>query len=188
MRDRLRLRLELLRQTVSHISEMTSGITTITSEFAPLKKVSLNKLVDSVVSIYRVVAKERRIGLRVTTDPDVPPLLLNTSTFGRVVQNLIENAIKYSGEGTDVIILTVNNGIDVVLSVADMGSGIPAEELPYIFDYQYRTDDARASSVRGTGLGLSIVKQIVESHGGRIMVESEVGSGTKFSVFLPLME
>jgi PAS domain S-box-containing protein len=186
MRDRLRLRIELLKQTVSHLNEMTTGIETITGEFSPLREVNLNQLVDSVVAIYQVVAKERRIVLKIAKDPNMPPLLLNAATFGRVIQNLIENAIKYSPEGTEVIILTVNNGQQVIFSVTDRGSGIPANEIPYIFDYQYRTANAQQSSVKGSGLGLSIVKQIVESHGGTIQVESEVGIGTTFEVFLPL--
>ncbi|HEY4619714.1 MAG TPA: sensor histidine kinase, partial [Nitrospirota bacterium] len=98
--------------------------------------------------------------------------------------NLVENAIKYNKpEGTIDINIREENGY-AIISVADTGIGIPEDEIGRVFDRFYRVDSSRGQTV-GSGLGLSIVGAIVESHGGNIKVESTLGKGSIFSVFLP---
>ncbi len=100
--------------------------------------------------------------------------------------NLVDNAIKYTPAGGEVVLSFQCQGSWVWVQVSDTGIGIPAEDLPRIFDRFYRVDKARSREQGGTGLGLSIVKWIVDAHGGQIDVESEVGKGTRFTVRLPV--
>jgi two-component system phosphate regulon sensor histidine kinase PhoR len=98
---------------------------------------------------------------------------------------LLDNAVKYSHEGGRIVISMMARDGDIVLSVADEGVGIPAEDLPRIFERFYRADRARSRELGGTGLGLSIVKHIAQLHGGRVEAESVIGQGTTISVILP---
>jgi signal transduction histidine kinase len=108
----------------------------------------------------------------------------------QLLLNLISNAIKYTLEGGTVdVSLSKKNGW-AYLKIADTGMGIPAEDLPYIFDRFYRVDKARAraqSGQGGAGLGLAIAKWIAQAHGGNIDVTSKVGEGTTFTILLPIL-
>jgi signal transduction histidine kinase len=101
----------------------------------------------------------------------------------QVVANLLDNAVKYTPPGGAIRIEARRDGPDAVLSVSDTGAGIPADELPRIWDRLYRGDKSR--SERGLGLGLSLVKAIVEAHGGRVAVTSTPGNGSRFELTLP---
>jgi signal transduction histidine kinase len=102
-----------------------------------------------------------------------------------LIRNLVDNAIRYTRPGGRVdVALAPENG-EVVLTVQDTGLGIPSRDIPRIFERFYRVDRARSRETGGTGLGLSIVKHVVENHGGRVDVRSELGQGTRFEVRLP---
>ena len=102
-----------------------------------------------------------------------------------LVRNLVDNAIRYTRPGGQVEVdLTADDG-EVVLAIVDTGLGIPSRDLPRIFERFYRVDRARSRETGGTGLGLSIVKHVAENHGGRVVVTSELGQGTRFEVRLP---
>jgi two-component system phosphate regulon sensor histidine kinase PhoR len=104
----------------------------------------------------------------------------------QVLDNLIDNAIKYTPEGGKVSLLGRVAGNQIILEVADTGMGIPSDDLPRIFERFYRVDKARSRALGGTGLGLSIVKHLVQSLEGRVSVTSRLGSGSVFTVTLPL--
>ncbi len=106
----------------------------------------------------------------------------------QLILNLVDNAIKYTPAGGKVTMSLSKEDGRSHLVVKDTGIGIPAADLPHIFDRFYRVDKARTRAQGGSGLGLSIAKWIVEAHGGRIEVESEVGQGTTFSVHLPILK
>ena len=108
------------------------------------------------------------------------------SKLRQVIYNLLDNAVKYTQEGGQIVLSVQRNGRDAVLTVSDDGPGIKAEYLPHIFERFYRVDKARSRDSGGTGLGLSIVRQIVTLHGGTIRVESEEGKGSRFIVELQL--
>lgn len=101
-----------------------------------------------------------------------------------MVRNLLDNAVRYTNEGTITVTLNSNGGT-TMLAVEDSGTGIPGEDLPRIFERFYRVDRARSRETGGTGLGLSIVRHVAESFGGSVRVESELGSGSRFTVELP---
>jgi len=98
--------------------------------------------------------------------------------------NLIENAIKYTDVGSVKITLTQSNQ-NLQMIIEDTGVGIPKEQLPYIFDRFFRVDKSRVRETGGSGLGLSIVQSIIRLHNGEIYAESEVETGTKFTVIMP---
>lgn len=111
----------------------------------------------------------------------------DAAAMEQVVFNLLDNALIYTPRGSQVRVATTYSEADkeIYVTVADNGAGIPADDLPRVFERFYRVDKARSRAQGGTGLGLAIVKHIVENHGGHIKVESEVGQGTTFTVTLP---
>jgi two-component system, OmpR family, sensor histidine kinase ArlS len=104
----------------------------------------------------------------------------------QIVRNIMENAIHYSSEGSDIVVTLTREERFVKISVVDSGIGIHEKHLPYIFDRFYRVDDARVSEFESTGLGLSITKMLSDKYGIQLHVESEVGIGTTFFVFIPV--
>jgi heavy metal sensor kinase len=103
----------------------------------------------------------------------------------QMVSNLAENALRYTPSGEGAAVRVTVTDTEVVVEVADHGSGIPAEHLPHLFERFYRVDKARSREFGGAGLGLSIVKTLAEAHRGRVEVQSEVGQGSTFIVRLP---
>jgi two-component system, OmpR family, phosphate regulon sensor histidine kinase PhoR len=103
-----------------------------------------------------------------------------------VLINLIDNAIKYTPEGGTIAIEAETVEKHVEIRISDTGIGILSKEIPRIFERFYRVDRARSREIGGTGLGLSIVKHIVEAHGGKVAVESQIGKGSRFVMTLPM--
>lgn len=110
---------------------------------------------------------------------------LDTSKFTQVVDNIMNNAIKYSPDGGVITARMIDRKTEVVLSITDQGLGIPKKDLGHIFDRFFRVDKARSRAQGGTGLGLAISKEIIERFGGKIWVESSEGKGSTFSISLP---
>jgi two-component system phosphate regulon sensor histidine kinase PhoR len=104
----------------------------------------------------------------------------------QAVANLLDNAIKYSDPGGEVILATTLSETEVVIDVKDTGIGIVQKHLPRLFERFYRVDKARSRQLGGTGLGLAIVKHIAQTYGGHVSVKSVVGQGSTFSIHLPL--
>jgi signal transduction histidine kinase len=122
----------------------------------------------------------------------LPPVMGDPAALRSAVQNLVANAVKYGGRDRWVGIRAEHvherRRSEVRISVSDHGSGIPASELPHIFEPFYRGGDALARQIHGNGLGLSLVKRIVAAHGGRVTVETKAGVGSSFSIWLPAAE
>jgi two-component system phosphate regulon sensor histidine kinase PhoR len=110
----------------------------------------------------------------------INPLLLE-----QAVVNLLDNAINYSGEGTSVAVVAEEAAQEIMIRVQDHGSGIERKHLDRIFERFYRVDKSRSRKLGGTGLGLAIVKHIIQAHGGRVSVESQIGEGSTFTLHLP---
>lgn len=125
--------------------------------------------------------------VRLELDPDVPVLQTDRQLLGRVISNLVDNALKYSPEGTPCELGARGEGEDqVVFWVRDHGVGMAPEELNRIFDRFYQVDSSITRTFRGAGLGLSLVKNLLDHLGGRVDVQSVVGDGSKFTVTLPV--
>ncbi len=152
------------------------------SQAAPIKvePFSMGELVQDVVQKYELRA--RQAGVRLTADfrPELPMVSGDIALMERVLENLIENAIRYTPAGGSVTVSVVPEEGKLLVRVTDTGTGITAESLPYIFDRFYRGEDA-ASRGAGAGLGLAIAKRILELHGTSLRAQSKVDVGTTFS-------
>ncbi|HXX38168.1 MAG TPA: HAMP domain-containing sensor histidine kinase [bacterium] len=147
--------------------------------------VDMAALVSDAVEAFAPSFQDREISLGLAIPKTLPPLVADPDRLRQVVQNLMDNALRYTPRGGAVrITLAAENG-DIRLSVADTGQGIESADLPHIFDHFYRADQSRTRSSGGMGLGLSIVKSLVEAHHGRVTVESNPGSGSTFTVTFP---
>jgi len=142
---------------------------------------------------WRLKFQTREVRFCTEIAPDLPSICVDSFKLGQVFNNLLENALKYTPQHGSVTISAARAlatagtpGTDVEIRVVDTGSGIPAADLPHIFERFYRADKARSRALGGTGLGLSIVKHIVQLHGGSVRVESVLGSGSTFIIRLPV--
>lgn len=149
------------------------------------RPVDLNGVVEDVVVLARPNAPGHRIETEL--DRDLPAIEADRDRLVQVVTNLVSNAVKYSPQGGTVRLRTWLEGDTVRLSVSDEGIGIPADQLGKVFERFTRVESKAMRDIQGTGLGLPIVQQIVELHGGRVWVESVLGSGSTFHVTLPVV-
>lgn len=154
------------------------------------KRLTLQQSVIDLVAEVRLAVEQipadgAPIHLETPTDP--LPVLADRHRLGQVFANLLTNAIKYSAAESQIRVRVTRRGDFVTVAVSDQGAGIPPEALPHIFSRFYRVT-ATADQAKGLGLGLYISHRIVEAHGGRISVESQLGQGTTFTVTLPLRD
>ena len=145
----------------------------------------IREVLASAVELCRPKAEEKRIPIHLVC-PENLQAPRNAALLEQAVVNLLDNAIKYSPEGQPVHLEACQEGHEVVIRVRDHGCGIPPEHLDRIFERFYRVDKARSRKLGGTGLGLAIVKHIALAHGGRVAVQSQVGQGSAFSIYLPI--
>jgi signal transduction histidine kinase len=152
-----------------------------------LKDIALSEVVESVTSAMTAVLSQRKQSLDVSLDDGLPLVQADEARLRQVFFNLLSNASKFTPDrGKLKIEASKNNGWCQV-SVSDNGTGIKEEDLKQIFEPFYQAEDSLTRERRGTGLGLTLVKEIVEMHGGRILVESEYGKGSSFIFTLPLV-
>lgn len=152
-------------------------------------QVSVPELIERVVRKFQGIAREQQVSLKWEVQPDLPKVYWDEDKVEQVLTNLVDNAIRHTPEGGEVWLgASPSNGGKVSLTVRDTGSGIPEEDLPFIFERFYKADKARTRGQSGTGLGLAIVKHMVEAHGGTVSVDSRLGEGTTFTVKLPVGE
>lgn len=147
------------------------------------KPVQIKPLVEKVLSVQRSYTDKH--DLKMDLEDDLPVIIADEDKVDQILTNLTNNAIKYSPKGGDVIVRARRNEDGVIFTVEDQGMGIPKEHLPKVFDRFHRVDNRDTREVGGTGIGLYLVKHLVEAHGGKIWVESEVGKGSKFIFTLP---
>ncbi|HEX7703160.1 MAG TPA: HAMP domain-containing sensor histidine kinase, partial [Kofleriaceae bacterium] len=124
--------------------------------------------------------------LESSLDEDLPLVRLDANAFTLAVLNLVDNAIKYAGDGKKILLTLRRVGDRVVLAVKDYGPGIPLEEQDRIFERFYRAKEMRLKPIRGSGIGLALVQHIARAHGGDITVESKPGDGATFQLWLPI--
>ncbi len=155
---------------------------------APSDTVELCELVTRLVAGFEPRLRERSVKLDLRVPDELPAVIGDADQLTQVLQNLLDNAVKYGREGGTVRldVATARPGRPgVVVTVADQGAGIPREHLPRLTERFYRVDTGRSRAAGGTGLGLAIVKHIVNRHRGQLAIESEEGTGTTVTVWLP---
>ncbi|HEX5877221.1 MAG TPA: HAMP domain-containing sensor histidine kinase [Actinomycetota bacterium] len=177
-------RFENLLEDLLEISRFDAGVINL----EPVE-VDLSGLLDEVVDALDPIAHGRKVdvALEVDRSQGQPLVAADPRRLDRVFSNLVKNAIEHTVEG-GVRIWVGRRARDVVVTVADEGEGIPAEDLPHIFERFYRADVHRARTLGGTGLGLAIALENVNLHRGSIDVQSEVGQGSTFTVTLPAID
>ncbi|HVG25228.1 MAG TPA: HAMP domain-containing sensor histidine kinase [Thermoanaerobaculia bacterium] len=144
-------------------------------------------LVEQTVEAFEVPLRDAGVSIAFASEGARPPLLLvDKDALGQVLVNLLDNAVKYSGDDRKIDVTVTGARDEVRMRVRDRGIGIPASERKKIFEKFYRVGSGLVHDVKGSGLGLSIVQHVVHAHGGRVEVESEVGSGTAFTIVLPV--
>ena len=151
-----------------------------------LDPLSLDQLVQEELERVRTVADEQGIDLTLQVAP--AQVAGSRRDVAIAVRNLLDNAIRYTPSGGSIGAELEVVGEEAVLRINDTGEGIPTRDLDRVFERFYRVDNARARATGGTGLGLAIVKHVVESHGGSVSVESELGAGSTFIVHLPILD
>ena len=152
--------------------------------------INMNELVVHIVSRFEMVLQSepyREKNYRILTDITQRDLWveLDQDKITQVLDNIINNAIKYSPDGGRIIVRLMETHTDLIVSVSDEGLGIPRKDIPHLFDRFYRVDKARSRAMGGSGLGLAIAKEVVQLHGGKIWVNSIENKGSTFFVSLP---
>jgi len=172
--------LTLLVEDLFQISQLDSGGIPL-----KLEPSSLSDLISDTLESFSGMANQKGIHISGSAALGVDPLLLDVLWFGRALNNLVINAIRHTSFGGCIRLTAEPFENGVLLSVQDSGDGISPEDLPHVFERFYKGEKSRNRSSGGAGLGLAIVKGIVDAHNGDIHVESELGKGTIFKVFLP---
>jgi signal transduction histidine kinase len=149
------------------------------------QRMPLEQIATECWGMFRERAAAKRASFVTAIAPDATQLLVDPDAIRHILQNLMDNALRYVPEGGTITCRSVRADGGTVVSVEDNGSGIPGDHLPRIFERFYRVDPSRSRDEGGTGLGLAIVKHIVEAHGGRVWAESARGEGTAVRSWWP---
>jgi signal transduction histidine kinase len=191
--DKMGQYLEMLSEEADRQARLVEDILQISRidagrlEMSP-QRISLNELGELIVANHMAVAGERGLNLRYQPTEPAPMVLADPDRLMQVLSNLVTNAINYTSSGGEVVLSTAREDVDgrtwAKAVVTDTGMGIPEEELGQVFDRFFRGEQPRLMQMPGTGLGLAIVKEIVELHGGQVTVESRLGEGSTFTIWL----
>ncbi len=173
-------RLERLVEDLRTLSRLGQGTVSL-----DLKPTDLNALVSAVVNEHVPLAVSKGQSLSFEPGNDIPPVLADGFQLERVIANLVSNALNYTPKGGTITVSTHCEGQMCACTVKDTGIGIPQEALPRIFERFYRGCRSQELGIDGTGLGLAIAQEIAEAHGGKIEVQSEVGRGSVFTLWVP---
>jgi len=155
----------------------------------PTDTVHVQDLLPTVARMVEPHAEKKNVSVVVEAETDLPAVAGDAEQLQRAFQNLVQNAVKYGRDGGAVRVVGRRDGPGgIAVSVIDQGDGIPDQHLPRLTERFYRVDKARSRALGGTGLGLAIVKHIVTRHQGRLSIESTVGVGSTFTVWLPVKD
>ena len=173
-------RLQRLVNTLLDFSRIEAG--RIKANF---ERTDLGALTADLASNFRSACERAGIALKVNCASGSDPVYVDRQMWEKIVLNLLSNAFKFTFEGT-IEVVVQNEGNKAVLRVRDTGTGIPAEEMPRLFERFHRIENARGRTFEGTGIGLALVQELVKLHGGSISAQSALNEGTTFTVSIPL--
>lgn len=177
------------------VKEEAERLTSLVSDMQKLNKydeysmkikkdvVNISDVICFVVFQFSNLAKSKKI--KIEYEKKDIQISCDKDKITQALVNILSNAIRYSNEGSTIVIEEKLKDDKLSISIEDQGLGISAEDLPYVFERFYRADKSRTRATGGTGIGLTIVKSIVSSHGGEVKVESELGKGSRFTIILP---
>jgi len=151
-----------------------------------LQELDYVKLIEDILSLNRPLAEKKKITVDFSYEKDIPPVNIDKNKIIQVIINLLTNAVKFSYPETNIKVEVVKQGDFLLTSFTDQGQGIPSAEIPNIFKEFHKTSVKATAGEKSTGLGLAIIKKIIEVHGGKIDLESQVGKGTRFYFTLPV--
>jgi two-component system, OmpR family, phosphate regulon sensor histidine kinase PhoR len=186
--------LQIIRQNAERLGRLIADLMTLSQ--IELKRTKfqfaaydMNQMMQECVDALAPLAEKKNITLNLEWAPEGTDVFCDSEAVHQILANLLDNAIKYTPEGGRIEVgaaRQAGNGQRVEIFVRDNGPGIPAEELPRLFERFYRVDKARSRELGGTGLGLAIVKHLVQAQGGEVRVASEVQKGSTFAFTLPI--
>jgi signal transduction histidine kinase len=185
--DQLKAGIDTVARNVQHIVTLVNDILFLQElelVLPDFQAVDMNEVAYTVIGKYAVSAKEHGVSLRLTPSPNLPPVSGDPKSLERALMALVDNAIKFSPRGGDVIINLSRDGEKIFVAVEDHGIGIPKENLPRIFDRFYHLEKSGDDLFSGIGLGIAITRQVIEQHHGRLDVLSTPGKGSTFTLTL----
>jgi heavy metal sensor kinase len=190
--DDYRKSLELISQEAGHMSAVVGKLLYLAridagKDQVKFERINLKELLTELSSDIEVLAREKGVEFKLSSLEDLT-VEGDKIKLEQLFLNLLENAVKYTPSGGSISVSIVRGDKTAVIAVKDTGIGISKEHIPHLFERFYRIDKARSRAEGGAGLGLAICKHIAEVHGGRIEVESKIGEGSTFSVFIPILE
>jgi two-component system phosphate regulon sensor histidine kinase PhoR len=150
------------------------------------EEVSLRDALEGVIPLVEAKARLKKINIHNDVPENIPYIRADRDRVAQILVNVLDNAVKFTSEAGDVYIEAGQKDSDAVLTITDTGIGISKEEVQRLGERFYRVDRSRSRDLGGTGLGLSIVKHLMIAHGGRMEIESQLGHGTKVSLFFPI--
>ncbi|WP_160111210.1 sensor histidine kinase [Algoriphagus boritolerans] len=176
----------LLKNKVEKVLELT----VLERENPGLKQdeINLHEIISQKAEIYRIIIQERGGELKSSLVAENPSIQGDPMHIGNIIDNLLDNAIKYSDKSPTIEISTQNQSKAIILTIKDNGIGVDSMDIPFIFDKFFRVSQGNLHQTKGFGLGLSYVKMITELHGGTIRLESKLGSGTAVILKFPIFE
>lgn len=173
-------RMELLVQDLFQLAKLEEGSITLN-----YKTINIYSWLKDIEESYAYKLREEEIVLKVECDDEKLLGTFDRERMEQVFVNLLENSIRYTDRNGSITISAKEEKDQLCFQLTDTGKGIPKEDIPYLFERFYRVDKSRSSIGGGSGLGLAIVKQIIHLHRGKIIVHSELGKGTTFTIYLP---
>lgn len=181
--DNIDLQVGRINELITHTLELAK---LETGRALLIERCEIAPLLTVLVAHFHMTAEAQNISFTLDKPKDNIAAYCDPVLFRQALENLISNALKYTKGGGKVTLSIEKRGEYAAILIRDTGVGIPPSELPYIFDRFYRVNQGQQREIDGTGLGLAIVKTIIDQHSGKMLVESEVGQGTMFTVLLPL--
>ena len=185
--------LGIILQHARRLARLTEDLLTLSKMDADRLELEIRRFpaaqfVESCIEVTQTRAADRDLRLSTKLPAKLPDVVGDFRRLSAVLQNLLDNATQYTPAGGEITVSAAAKNGEVIFTVSDTGIGIPQAEQSRVFERFYRVDAARSREVGGTGLGLSIAKHLVEAHGGRIWVESEVGTGSQFHFSVPIFD
>jgi two-component system sensor histidine kinase/response regulator len=182
--DRIQTRVDDLMKLIhTWLRAITVDITAIRDNFKPT---AIRTVISKAIESVKTHAIRKDITIKASIEENLPSVEGDEGTLVEAVVNIVGNAIKYSPVGSEINVIAIKEDQQVVMTVEDRGLGISKEDLPLIFE-DFFTGKSNQKADRGSGVGLALTRRIIEAHGGSITVESELGKGSKFNIYLPAL-